>query len=75
MRRVYDEPPTVRPGLRAAAGVMDFLGIILCTLFILALMSLMTALFSWLKGDLTATFSGIGQNINDAVMIDADGDR
>ena len=75
MRRAYDEPPNYRAGFRTAASVMDFLGVICCTLLILALMALMTALYSWLKGDLAATFSGIGQNINEAVMVDADNNR
>ena len=75
MRRAYEEPPPVRAGLRAAASVMDFLGVMCCTLLIVALMALMTALFGWLKGDLAATFSGIGQNLNEAVVIDADNGR
>jgi len=51
------------------------LGVMCCTLLILALMALMTALFGWLKGDLAATFSGIGQNLNEAVMIDPNTNR
>ncbi|MCL2812389.1 MAG: hypothetical protein FWD25_10970 [Clostridia bacterium] len=75
MRRDYDEPPRSQAGLRAAASVMDFLGVMGCTVLILALMALMTALFSWLQNDLTVTFSGIGQNINEAVMIDSNANR
>ena len=71
MRRdYYGEPPASRAGMRTAASVMDFLGVMGCTLLILALVALMSALYSWLQGDLTVTFSGIGQNINEAVMIE-----
>ncbi len=73
MGRAYDDQPLPNAGFRVAASVIDFLGVIGCTLLILALMALMTALFSWLKGDLNATFSGISQNINEAVVIDAEG--
>lgn len=66
----YDDPPVPHAGFRVAGGVFDFIGVMVCTMLILALMALMTALFSWLRGDLTATFSGIGQNINEAVVID-----
>ena len=71
MRRGYEEQPPSQAGLRTAASVMDFLGVMACTVLILVLMAVMTALFSWLKGDLATTFSGIGQNINEAVVIDA----
>lgn len=70
MHREYDEQPLPRIGFRVAASVMDFLGVVCCTVLILALMALTTALFSWLRGDLTATFSGIGQNINEALSVD-----
>jgi len=74
MRREYDDFAQHHTGFRVAASVMDFLGVICCTVLILALMALMTALFSWLRGDLSATFSGIGQNINEAVVIEANGE-
>jgi len=66
MRRAYAEyqEPPIRAGMRTAASVMDFLGVMVCTVLILALMMLMTALYSWLQSDLTVTFAGIGQNIN-----------
>ena len=73
MRRAYEEPP--RAGLRTAASVMDFLGVMICTVLILALMALMAALYSWLQNDLNVTFSGIGQNINEAVGIDPSANR
>ena len=75
MRRNYEEPPLPRTGLRTAASVMDFLGVMICTVLILALMALGTALYSWLQSDLSVTFSGIGQNINEAVMTDPNADR
>ncbi len=65
----YDDQPAPRSGFRVAGGVFDFIGVMVCTVLILALMALMTALFSWLRGDLSATFSGIGQNLNEAVVI------
>ena len=75
MRRDYEEPQNSRSGFRTAASVMDFLGVMGCTLLILALVALMSALYSWLQGDLAVTFSGIGQNINEAVMVDTGADR
>jgi len=54
---------------------MDFLGVMICTGLILALMALMTTLYSWLQSDLAVTFSGIGQNINEAMVIDPNTDR
>lgn len=74
MRRDYEEPPAARAGLRTAASVMDFLGVMGCTLLILALVALMSALYGWLRRDLTVTFSGIGQNINEAMVIDTNDD-
>ena len=67
---VDDDLPKARVGFRVAAGVLDFLGVMACTLLILGLMSVMTSLYTWLRGDLNATFAGIGQNINDAVGLD-----
>ena len=75
MRRDYEEPLPPRTGLRTAASVMDFLGVMICTGLILALMALMTTLYSWLQSDLAVTFSGIGQNINEAMVIDPNTDR
>gem|GEM_PF-1027136 len=75
MGREYGGAPRSQAGLRAAASVMDFLGVIGSTVLILALMALMTALFSWLQTDLSVTFSGIGQNINEAVVIDSNSNR
>ena len=69
--RPYDDVPVPRAGFRVAAGVLDFFGVICCTLLILVLMAVMTSLYTWLRGDLSVTFSGIGQNINEAVVIDA----
>ena len=75
MRRNYEEPMRPRTGLRTAASVMDFLGVMISTVLILALMALGTALYSWLQNDLAVTFSGIGQNINEAVGIDPNVNR
>ena len=72
--RMDDGEPATGSGFRTAAKVFDFVGVMCCTALLLAMMALMAALFSWLRGDLNATFSGIGQNINEAVVIDAPGD-
>jgi hypothetical protein len=65
---LYDEP---RPGFRIAAGAFDFLGVIACTLLIVALMAIMGNLFTWLRQDLNTTLAGLGRNINEAVVVDA----
>ena len=66
-----DDLPKPRTGFRVAAGVLDFFGVVACTLLILGLMVVMSSLYTWLRGDLNTTFAGIGQNINEAVVIDA----
>ena len=58
-------------GFRVAAGVMDFLGVALNAVLILILLVVLTSLLTWLKQDLTESFSGITQNINEAVVFDA----
>jgi hypothetical protein len=67
-----NENPRPHSGFRVAAGVFDFIGVMCCTVLLVALMALMFALVGWLRGDLTATFAGIGQNINEAVVIGVD---
>lgn len=67
--------PRVRTGFRVAAGVMDFIGSVVCGVLILCLLVLMVGLYNWLKQDLSTTFSGIGQNINEAVVIDSHSNR
>lgn len=71
--RQHDEMPEDNPklGFRLAAGMMDFLGVMACTVLIVLLMAAVTGLFSWLRADLNTTFSNIGKNINEAVVIDA----
>lgn len=64
-----------RGGFRVAAGVFDFLGVILNAFLILLLLVIMTTLFSWLRQDLSDTFASIGENINEAVFIDGEGNR
>lgn len=60
-----------RGGFRIAAGIMDFFGVFVNAGLILCLLLIMATLFGWLKQDLTETFGGIGENLNDAVVIEA----
>lgn len=69
---MYDHEDRDRGGFRVAAGVFDFLGVVLNAFLILLLLVIMTTLFSWLRQDLTDTFASIGENINEAVFIDGD---
>ena len=42
---------------RVAAGVMEFLGVVLGVVSILVLLALLFSLLSWLKQDIAGTFS------------------
>lgn len=55
---------------RVAAGVLDFFGVVLCTVLIIVLLSALLNLFGWLRDDLQETFAGLGQNMTEAVFID-----
>lgn len=67
---MYDQDDRDRGGFRVAAGVFDFLGVVLNAFLILLLLVIMTTLFSWLRQDLTDTFASIGENLNEAVFVD-----
>ncbi len=60
-----------RDRFKVAASLMDFVGVVGSTVLIVLLMAALAGLYTWLRSDLNATFSTIGQNINEAVVIDA----
>lgn len=69
---MYDHEERDRGGFRVAAGVFDFLGVVLNAFLILLLLVIMTTLFSWLRQDLTDTFASIGENLNEALLVEGD---
>jgi len=46
-----------REHFRLAAGMMDFLGVVLGVICILVLLALLFSLISWLSQDISSTFS------------------
>ncbi len=56
-------------GYRVAAGVMDVFGVAAASLAIIVLILMIGSLFSWLRQDLSLTFSDLTDNITDAVII------
>lgn len=58
-----------RMKLKAMAGVMDFFGVIGCTLLIVALIALLISLGSWLVADLTQSFSELQKSVTEALII------
>lgn len=56
-------------GYRVAAGVMDVFGVAAASLAIVVLILMIGSLFSWLRQDLSLTFSDLTDNIADAVII------
>lgn len=56
-------------GYRVAAGVLDVFGVAAASAAIVVLMLMLGSLFSWLRQDLTITFSDLTDNITDAVII------
>ncbi len=58
-----------RVGFRVAAGVMDVFGAAVSALAVVVLLLMLGSLFSWLRQDLTMTFSDLTDNITDAVII------
>ena len=56
-------------GYRVAAGVLDVFGVAAAAAAIVVLMLMLGSLFSWLRQDLTITFSDLTDNITDAVII------
>lgn len=56
-------------GYRVAAGVMDVFGVAAASLAIVVLILMIGSLFSWLRQDLSLTFSDLTDNITDAVII------
>ncbi len=55
--------------LKAMAGVMNFFGVIGSALLIIALIVLLTNLYSWLVTDLTQSFSELQKNVTDAIIM------
>lgn len=58
-----------RMRMKAAAGVMDFFGVIGCALLIVALIALLFALYSWLVTDLTQSFSELQKSVTEALLV------
>lgn len=58
-----------RVGFRVAAGVMDVFGAAASALAVVILLLMLGSLLSWLRQDLTMTFSDLTDNITDAVII------
>ena len=56
-------------GYRVAAGVFDVFGVAAASVAIVVLMLMLGSLYTWLKRDLTMTFSDLTDNITDAVII------
>ena len=56
-------------GYRVAAGVLDVFGVAAAAAAIVVFMLMLGSLFSWLRQDLTITFSDLTDNITDAVII------
>ncbi len=56
-------------GFRVAAGVMDVFGVAAASLAIVVLMLMLGSLLTWLRQDLTVTFSDLTDNITDAVLV------
>ena len=57
-------------GYRVAAGVLDVFGVAAAAAAIVVFMLMLGSLFSWLRQDLTITFSDLTDNITEAVIID-----
>lgn len=58
-----------RMRMKALAGVMDFLGVVGCTLLIVALIALLANLYSWLVTDLTHSFSELQKSVTEALIV------
>ena len=56
-------------GYRVAAGIFDVFGVAAASVAIVVLMLMLGSLYTWLKRDLTMTFSDLTDNITDAVII------
>lgn len=56
-------------GYRVAAGVFDVFGVAAASVAIVVLMLMLGSLYTWLRRDLTMTFSDLTDNITDAVII------
>ena len=55
--------------LKAMAGFMDFVGVIGCAILIVALVALLTNLYSWLVTDLTQSFADLQQGVTEALLV------
>lgn len=55
--------------VKAMAGVMDFFGVIGCTLLIIGLVALIFSLYSWLVTDLTQSFSELQKSVTEALLV------
>ncbi|MBQ7785521.1 MAG: hypothetical protein IJ381_05175 [Clostridia bacterium] len=62
-------------GYRVAAGVMDVFGAAASAAAIVVLALMLGSLLSWLRRDLTVTFSDLTDNITDAVVITENGSK
>ena len=56
-------------GYRVAAGVFDVFGVAAASVAIVVLMLMLGSLYTWLRRDLTMTFSDLTDNLTDAVII------
>ena len=56
-------------GYRVAAGIFDVFGVAAASVAIVVLMLMLGSLYTWLRRDLTMTFSDLTDNITDAVII------
>lgn len=55
--------------LKAAAGVIDFFGVIGSAILIVALIALLITLCNWLVADLTQSFSELQKSVTEALIV------
>lgn len=55
--------------MRILRGVSDTIGVAVSAFLIVVVLTLMGSLFSWLRSDMTTTFSGVAESIYEAVFI------
>lgn len=58
-----------RMRMRAMAGMLDFLGVIGCTILIIALVAFFASLVTWLITDLTQSFSDLQRSVTEALLV------
>lgn len=55
--------------MKAMASMLDFLGVIGCTILIIALVAFLASLVSWLISDMTQSFSELQRSVTEALLV------